>query len=151
MAPLNSLGGSPDFFNHPPGRSARWRGRWGWSTRWGWPHGWWQWGKRVNGPLSLVGWDITHRKRAWNPKIKWVIFRFHVHFSGWTLGYKTSRRMTRITRIIISIALVRDPFSDLYFPHFTTRGSIPKYIDNWKHNDSCPFLGGTTRRFFCKN
>ena len=71
-----------------------------------------------------------------------------VNFSGCTLGYKTSRRIPLITRIIISISLVRDPFSDLYFPHFTTRGSMPKYIDNWKHNDSCPFLGGTTRRFF---
>ena len=50
----------------------------------------------------------------------------------------------------ISIALVRDPFSDLYFKHFTARGSMPKYIDNWKQNDSCPFLGGTTRSFLQK-
>ena len=27
---------------------------------------------------------------------------------------------------------------------------MPKYIDNWKQNDSCPFLGGTTRSFLQK-
>ena len=113
---------------------------------------------RMTHQMRMAPWMMTTRQEGkgtsiflevgWTPKIKWVIFRFHLNFSGCTLGYKTSRRIPLITRIVISIALVRDPFSDLYFPHFTARGSMPKYIDNWKHNDSCPFLGGTTRSFF---